>query len=289
MTTPQFAIAKYIPDLSRFEPRNIGVVVWSPDGVEARFVAERRDQPGVIGGRSIPSFVTSPTALRQWIEFWRNEMQKSDIESADGRRFHQTSPEFLSALQSWNRGNFQLVEAGYLLEAFDGSDLSELADQLYEGLVDTSGIDEPRDPTLDEICDRLIAETNLSNDPHFSYRHRVSCPIDSSTVETFEFSHAYANGTIERLYQRVPLPRRKKLLRKSVHDCAWMFEKVVAAEVISREKTAALVHTTGDMESDEAIQQALSVLATVSRVLDLRDYDAVKREFANLSVSISVG
>ena len=39
MNTPKYLIAKYIPDLNRMEPRNIGIVVWSPEGIEARFLA----------------------------------------------------------------------------------------------------------------------------------------------------------------------------------------------------------------------------------------------------------
>ena len=39
MNKTQYLLAKYIPDMHRFEPRNIGVIVWSPDGIEARFLA----------------------------------------------------------------------------------------------------------------------------------------------------------------------------------------------------------------------------------------------------------
>lgn len=55
MNTPRYLIAKYIPDLRRMEPRNIGVIVWSPQGVAARFAAEKADTDGDVDGRSLPS------------------------------------------------------------------------------------------------------------------------------------------------------------------------------------------------------------------------------------------
>ena len=282
MNPPKYLIAKYIPDLARMEPRNVGIIVWSPDGVEARFLAEKISQPGLIDGRSIPSFVESANAFRQWIEFWRAELQKPEVETVDGHRVPQSSPEFLAALQSWNRGNFVLAEAGFLLDPVQADDLTDLADHLFQTLVDSPASDDVRDPTLDEICDRLIGETNLSQDPHFVSRYPVECSIATNTTETFEFSHAYRNGTLQRLYQRVPFPKRKRDLRKTVHDSAWMLEKVIGANVISREQSGILVYATDELQNEKPIQEALHVLATVGRVLNLSDYETVRAEFQAL-------
>ena len=54
---PNYLVAKYISDLHRMEPRNIGIIVWTRSAVSARFVAERPNKPGEIDGRSIPPFV----------------------------------------------------------------------------------------------------------------------------------------------------------------------------------------------------------------------------------------
>src|SRR5205814_776714 len=124
MKPPHYLIAKYIPDLRRMEPRNIGVVVWTPGAVDARFVAEKPDHPGQLDRRSIPSFVTSPDAFRQWVVYWRREMEKSEIEPvAGGARVARSSPEYLSTLMSGNRGNFHLVEGGVLLDPLEPEEL----------------------------------------------------------------------------------------------------------------------------------------------------------------------
>jgi len=285
MRTPKYLVAKYIPDLERMEPRNIGVVVWSPEGIEARFAAEKPDNPGEIDGRSIPSFVTSSNAYRQWIQFWRAELEKAEIEAADGTTVPHGSPDFLSGLQSWNRGSFVLAEGGMLLDPVHADDLTGLALHLYDWLVEASGTDEPRDPTLDELCDKVLEETRLADDPHFVSRYEITCQVAADTTERFEFSHAYHNGTLWRVYQRVPLSKRKTLLRKTVHDSAWMLEKVAEANIISREHSAALVYVTDEQRSESAISEALQVLASVSRVLNLDDYGAVRNEFASLPTS----
>jgi len=79
MNTTKYLLAKYIPDLHRFEPRNIGVIVWSPLGIEARFLAEYPNRPGEVDGRSIPGFVTSASAYKQWVRYWRDAISGTSI------------------------------------------------------------------------------------------------------------------------------------------------------------------------------------------------------------------
>lgn len=283
MKTPRYLIAKYIPDLGRMEPRNMGVVVWSPDGVEARFLAEKGDRAGEVDGRSIPSFVTSPHAYKQWIAFWRSELDRPEIQPLGGRdKVPRASPGFLEALQGTSRGNFVLSEGGFLLDPISAEELPRLADRLFASLVDTAGPEESRDPSLDDLCERLIEETRLRQDPNFRTRHEVSCPVAPGTEERYEFSYAYQNGSLQRLYQRVPLSRKKTLLRKSVHDAAWMFEKVIGAGIIHPEQGAVLVNATPELRADSAVERSLKVIASVTRVLNLNDYDQVREEFQGL-------
>ena len=283
MKTPRYLIAKYIPDLGRMEPRNIGVVVWSPDGVEARFLAEKADRPGEVDGRSIPSFVTSTHAYKQWVQFWQSELARPELQPLRGKGgVARHLPEFLDVLRDTGRGDFVLAEGGFLLDPVPGEDLSRLADRLFVAMVDAAGSEEPRDPSLDELCDQVIAETRLSQDANFRTRYEVSCPVTEATEERFEFSHAYQNGSLQRLYQRVPLSRRKIVLRKTVHDAAWMFEKVVTAGIICPEQGAVLVNASPEQRADSEVERSLKVIASVTRVLNLNDYEAVLAEFQAL-------
>lgn len=53
MSTPKYIIAQYTPDRMRKEPRNVGIVLWTPAGVSARFFAEKESSPGEINGRRL--------------------------------------------------------------------------------------------------------------------------------------------------------------------------------------------------------------------------------------------
>ncbi len=284
MKTAKYLLAKYVPDLRRVEPRNIGVVLWSPAGVEARFVGEKPGRPGEVDGRSIPSYVRSPAAFKQWITFWRAELEKNEIAPiTGGASVARSSPGFLKVLEGTSKGQFVLTEGGILLDPISEDELPQVVDHLYADLVEATPAEESRDPTLDEICDNLILETGLQNDLNFRSRFEVRCSIDGNTFERFQFSHAYQNGTLQKLYQRVPISKKKTNLRKTVHDSAWMFEKVIAAGIIQRGQGAVLVHAPSESGADEDIAQSLRVLGSVTRVLNVADAGPVRAEFAELA------
>ena len=126
---------------------------------------------------------------------WCNELAKDDIAPVGGDWREPQFGDFLATLQSSSKGNFVLVEGGYLLDSVDADDLPQLADHLYGMLVDATGTDETRDPTLDEVCDQLIRETGLDRDPYFQSRYPVTCRVAEGTDKPYEFSHAYGRHT----------------------------------------------------------------------------------------------
>ncbi len=72
MTHPrevQWFVAKYVPDLVRGEPRNIGVILRLFEGVlKYRFW-------------SIPPFVRDPTTYLAWVDYWTATMEKHQAKS----------------------------------------------------------------------------------------------------------------------------------------------------------------------------------------------------------------
>jgi hypothetical protein len=283
LRTAKYLVAKYIPDLRRYEPRNIGVIIWSPEGVEARFFAEKENQPGVIDGRSVPSFVTNLSAYKQWVQYWRSEIQKSETRPVlGGEPVAQDSPKFTEALKTANRGNFFLTDGGFLLDKISSDQLPHLADHLFTTLVDTNALEDAPDLTLDQVCDELLQASKLAGNPHFHNRYQIRCPV-AGEEEEFTFSHAYKNGILERLYQRVPIPKRKRLSLKNIHDAAWMFEKVIDAKIIARAKGAALVYINEDQQQDSDVESALKVLGLVTNVINLHDRGTALEEFQQLA------
>lgn len=137
MNTTKYLLAKYIPDMHRFEPRNIGVIVWSPLGVKARFLAEYPNRFGEVDECSIPGFVTSASAYKQWIRYWRDAFTRESISPVSGGEVvPASSTAFIEALQQTGRGNFVIVDAGSVLDAVGKEELSAVVDQLFTQLVE---------------------------------------------------------------------------------------------------------------------------------------------------------
>jgi hypothetical protein len=67
----QWFIAKYMPDLRRREPRNVGIVLFAGDRMLSRFLGEDTCDSGKIDGRSIRHKVGSSDNYRDWVHFWR--------------------------------------------------------------------------------------------------------------------------------------------------------------------------------------------------------------------------
>ena len=265
---PRYLVAKYISDLQRMEPRNIGIVVWAHGRVFARFLAEKADSPGAIDGRSIPAFVTSIAAYKQWVEFWREELTHTDLQPF--------SQNCLEDLKQTSSGNFLLTEGGFILGGVQANYLPDLTNDLFHRLVEPRLSEEIKDPALDQVADHFIRELRLSQNQNFRSRYELSCRVAANVEERFEFSHAYKNGVLKRLYQRIPLTRKRGPLRRTVHDSAWMFEKVVENGIIKRDQAIALVYATEDLKHDPEINWSFEVLGSVARVVNLADQmDAV--------------
>jgi hypothetical protein len=285
MSPVRYLVAKYVPDLRRMEPRNVGVVVWSRGEVVARFAGERREQPGEVDGRSVPGFVTSLSAYKQWVRFWRKELEKPAVRALPaGEPVSRSSPDFLKTLAATSRGNFHLVEAGMLLDPVAEDELPRVADFLYAGIVEeVQSAEEPRDPSLEEVCERIIEETRLACHPFFRRNYPLTCRVWDQREETFEFTFAFGNGTPEHLYQQLPLPRRRKTLKRNVHDVAWMFEKVIASGAIPSERGGVLVYPSEEQMADGEVERSLQLLGSITRVLNLREADRVRSEFEQLA------
>lgn len=281
MKTPKYYIAKYIPDLRRGEPRNIGIVLWTADRTIARFLAEEPDSPGKVDGRSLQGFIGSTSAYKQWVAFWQSEIAKDEVvPTGSTERVAKGCAQFVEALASFSKGNFFLAEGGFLLDPLEPDEMETALTHLFQTLVVQSA-EEPRDPSLDEICERLINEAGLPGNPYFKSAYPVNVTLAPGVEERLEFSHAYGNGSPKRLYQRVPLSKQRTPRRKSVHDTAWMFEKVTAG-IVTKEAAIALVHATPEEAADADVARLLRVLGSVCRVLNVNNQEEALDEFRRL-------
>jgi hypothetical protein len=267
---PRYLIAKYISDLYRMEPRNIGILVWAEGRAYARFLAEKKDNNN-IDGRRIPAFVTSSAAYKQWVSFWRTELDNLNVGGV--------SQGNIEKLKQANRGNFLLTDGGFLSEEVRSDHLPELTNNLFQRLIVPVASEEMKDVALDDVADKVIKSLRLAENKHFHNKYAVPCKVAPNVEDKFEFSHAYANGVVKRLYHRIPITKRYTHLRRSVHDSAWMFEKVVQSGLIKREQAIALVYAPENIMQDPEIGWSLDVLGSVARVANLANQDEAMAAF----------
>lgn len=281
MNATRFLFAKYIPDMHRFEPRNIGVIVWSPFGIEARFLAEIPQRPGEVDGRSIPAFVTSDSAYKQWVRYWRDALSGEALRLVTGGEpVPASSPAFLEALQTTSKGNFVIADAGSVLDEVGANDLAAVANQLFSQLVlENSASEESSDRKFEERCDALLERSQLKAHRHFQNNYPVKYTVHG-VEEEYVFSHAVANGTIERLFQRFLIPKIKGRIQKNRDAMAWTLESLINGNVITPDQAVLIVDETPERLKESEVEKTVRLLGGMSRVVNIQNEAHAEAVFA---------
>jgi hypothetical protein len=270
VSAARYIVAKYVPELLRNEPRNVGVIVWTPEKVDARFWGENGG--GDVDGRKVPEWVQSQPTYKEWVHFWRNCIVHGAVQTKD-KTIHADTVKFLDALkEQTGNANYILGDTGSVTDEIEPSDLPALTSYLFDILVDRETDEETAKNAyqLERACNKVIRKTRVFNDKRFIRDKGVFCKITEGVNELFQFDYYYGgNGDPTWLSKRVPLGTRQ--LNKHVDSTAWQFEKVIRSGVIPKERGAALIMPTEKQRSDEQVQRAINVLHTVTRVIDLND------------------
>jgi hypothetical protein len=114
-----YLVAKYMPDVMREEPRNIGVIVYGSSGVAARFYGEVGAQPPV--GAPVGLF-NDVELFYEWRKAWRRRLTTFNPNQLE---------DFIAAMVT-DRGAYSVWPGG---EYFTEQDPQGAADQLFERLV----------------------------------------------------------------------------------------------------------------------------------------------------------
>ncbi len=277
MSAPTYLLAKFIPDLNRMEPRNIGVVLWTPTGVSARFLFERPNLLGEVDGRAVPNWMGNLGAYKQWIAYWRASVSKAAYQPATGgAAMPITSPDFVKAIQSANKGQYVLVEAGVLLDGVPSNEVEDACEFLFRTLVQEPQVEAPRELTLDERWEDLLGRAQVRGNPLYRRDYAVG-----AGEESFIFSDALANGAPKKLYERVPFANRPATFMKNAHHAAWQFEKVVQAGIVGLDDTAAIISM--NEEQEHVHRGRLASLRSVTRVLNVQRPDDLAPEVERLN------
>lgn len=122
---PRFLIAKYIPEIIRNEPRNFGILLWTPWGVSAQFLGEKNN--GSIDARTIPGWVSSKVSYKEWVYYWRKSINSKSLKN----------PDEIRKMAKEANGNYMLCDGGEVIQDVEESDVCNLLTFLFDTLVDT--------------------------------------------------------------------------------------------------------------------------------------------------------
>lgn len=261
LPTTRFLVAKYVPDLRRMEPRNIGVVVWSNGTVAARFIGE--DSTGSVRGSR---------AFREWVSYWRTQIAKDSIRTRDGRLVSSFETEFVDQLTTGSKQQYMLVDGGYLLDQHSPEDVSSLADELFRQLVakqEKNAFDDRSKETrtrLAESTREVVRFMDLRHRNGFRSPYEVVCTV-GKIKQPFKFDYAFHDE------EGVKSVLQKVLWKPdSVYSNAFQFDQMrLANQQLEQRRCISFVFADERQLNTEKIQDAWQVLSERSSVVNVAE------------------
>lgn len=212
-----YFIAKYVDDLARNEPDNVGIIATDGEQIAARFDGE--NDAGNIDLRKVRHRITGSHAYKGWVHYWRAAISDPSAVGADCS----APTDVLRYLAEAASGDFYIEPGGTILLDAEDRDLTETARELYEKLVREP--DPPSPLSLQEKSRQALAAAGAPMEDEHRFRKQfiVELDVDGVSVE-HEVSYAVMNGEWHYL-QEVPFdPGKPRVSRKEASHCAFLFE-----------------------------------------------------------------
>lgn len=297
--SPRFLVAKYIPDLSRMEPHNIGIILWSQGHTVSRFIGDDSVNNGTL--RS-PRFVRRKNhpVYNEWVVYWRRLLNSEALPAGRGNtKVPRSSSEFLDALKAKSKENFVLVPGGFIPVTIPPSELPRIADELFAELVADGIADDSKTESrlLKESTRRFVRKSGLKDNPQYQERYPLQYTWHGVT-RNVEFTCGIGGGGTEALpspFIPSALFQTARLLdMKDVNNALFLLEGVtsdrpndsVPKAILSRNRCGALVYSGNNPYDD--MKESLASLAAVSTVIDLSDMDSALAAFNQMDLSLNI-
>jgi hypothetical protein len=212
-----YFIAKYVDDLTRNEPDNVGVVVCDGERIVARFDGE--NDADTIDLRKVRHRITGSHAYRAWVHYWREAIKNPRAVGVECN----TPLDLMEQLVGDASRDFYLEQGGTILLDADERELEETARELYERLVREP--DPPSPMSLQEKSRQALAAAGAPmEDAHrFRKQFTVELDVDGVSIE-HEVSYAVMNGEWHYLQEMPFDPGKPRVSRKEASHCAFLFE-----------------------------------------------------------------
>jgi hypothetical protein len=267
MGRPSYLIAKFVPDLFRNEPVNIGIIVWSEGATACRFVGATG--AGGIDGRCVPGELKQAlSSYKQWVEAWTRMLKKDHLKEIGKReKIIRSDLKFLDALQSTGRGNYILEQGGQLLEEVEGSKVDDVADYLFDRLV---GSPTPTAPpkSAEEIREELLKEAQVDKSLTIERDKKIKVNVGQKSI-SHEFSMYIGNGKPAFLAQVMGLASQPKEVKKTADAFFARFTAVQASQNIPSNRCVVIVYSPDERDEAGLIDDSLTELESAARIVNL--------------------
>jgi hypothetical protein len=268
----RYVVVRYVSDLTRDEPKNIGIVLASEKEVIAKFVGEKG---GKLDLRKVRSVVPHTGTYKQWIDYWRYIISQ-----------HQETERSLDQVLASSRGNFIAKEGEtvYLPREVAINPQSALR-HLYYLLVEEFPQEGQEETDLNERCEEIIKQYELRRSPYFKEGHEVEVTVDS-VVQRIIPSYSWVNG-VEIYFQKVSLlAARRETTQRNVNNAAWIFERLKRDNRDRQAKALFKMTDSPDTEESQAKFDPMEYIPVLKRladeVINVDDNASVERTFARL-------
>lgn len=268
------------------EPRNIGVIVWADGRVAARFAGETRNGSVELNE---PKYldIGSMNAYRQWVGYWRDQIDRQSIRKTSGATVARTEPDFLDTLRTKSKRQYLLVDGGFYTKQIRANELNDVVDDLFGELVAVESEQEKSAEhreaarALYRASDVAMRESGLAEHPDFHRGYDWLCPVEE-TKQHFHFDYA--------IHQRKPARPAMVMMRvllwrlQNVHSTAFRFQCMRSAYKLPRERCAALVYATeSDLAENDDMLQAWRMMDSFGTVVNMLDVDTAARRLRSMS------
>ena len=234
----RWLVAKYMPDLRRREPDNVGVILLMDGRAHLRFLGQR---DGRVDGRSV-RWAGSVKNYKAWVDYWTQAAETTPLEA------------LTSKLTAHVGDANYIVEVGGERIFGDGATPEEMLDYLYTTLIEPSS--DRRSFSVGRLSENLFGRLSI----HEHVQKDFKLEIDEDTIH---FDYRYDNGQMN-LMQGVSLVNADDRSWDNVHRVAYEFAK--SARSTMPHQTIALVNP---REHDKDLDRQLRVLREHGKVVDV--------------------
>lgn len=277
---PIYFVAKYVRDVMRMEPVNIGVILWNGGQVFCRFRGASINENGKIecDGRAL-RWVGNPGNYQQWIEYWVGKIRSIPSNAEDDA--------VTAILTSTNKraGNYWLIEGGFLLD--DADDVESAGEHLYGLLVDdrkeskeTVIVSQTEKFNFDTCCKELLRRSGWAESKGFYSDREIVCDLGNNVPLSLNVSYALYNGKLRSIIQEVSATPRESNFEMRVHDTAFKIEKIRSGQGIEKSDALIFFRNRDEYESSQKSRELLKLMEYVGNAVDIAQPERALEELS---------